>query len=60
MGASGGLSDSYAEVCHVHSSYVGNQPPVTVQVRTPIPSVGLWSLGGEMSVQAFVPLEEPG
>jgi len=54
------LSDSYAQAVSVRSSNVGNQPAVTVQVRAPIPTVGLWSLGGEMSVQAAVPLEAPG
>ena len=54
------LSRSYSTDVSISEATVGGEPGVSVRVRAPIPTVGLWSLGGDMSVEASVPLERPG
>ena len=54
------LSESYSSDVSVSATNVGGEPGVQIQVRAPIPTFGLWSPGGDMSVQAAVPFESPG
>ena len=54
-----GLSDRYARQVSWKDATVAGAPGVQIQVRSPIPTLGLWSLGGEMRVVAAVPLERP-
>ena len=54
------LSPSYSTDVTISEASVGGEPGVSVRVRAPIPTLGLWSLGGDMSVEASVPLERPG
>ena len=53
------LSANYADDVAWEYVAVAGAPGVQIQVRSPIPTLGLWSLGGEMRVVAAVPLERP-
>ena len=55
-----GLSEVYAQAVSVTSTTVGGEPGVQVRVSAPIPALGLWSFGGDVSVTATVPYEQPG
>ena len=55
-----GLSASYATNVSAHSRSVEGRPGVVVSVVAPFPTVGLWSLGGEIRVEAIAALEQPG
>jgi Flp pilus assembly protein TadG len=55
-----GLSSTYAESVTATAVTVGGLPGVRVVVSAPIPTVGMWSLGGDIRVEAAVPFEQPG
>ena len=55
-----GLHPDYARDIDVREVSVAGRPGVEVQVRAPLPTLGLWSLGGELRVVAAVPRELPG
>jgi hypothetical protein len=55
-----GLQPSYARDIEVREVDVAGRPGVEVRVRAPLPALGLWSLGGEIRVEAAVPREIPG
>lgn len=53
------LSPNYAQGVKAVSADVAGQPGVLVTVTAPVPTLGLWSLGGELRVQAAIPREDP-
>jgi len=54
------LSESYSLDVSVTEASVAGAPGVHVHVRAPVPTLGLWALGGDLSVEAALPLEQPG
>ena len=55
-----GLSAGYASDVRVQTTSMGGRPGVQISVVAPVPSVGLWSPGGELRVRAALPRETPG
>jgi len=55
-----GVGSGYAQSVDVRRARVAGQPGVVVTVSAPFPAVGLWSLGGELRVEAAAALERPG
>ena len=55
-----GLGPGYAESVQAGPATVAGQPGVVVTVTSPFPTVGLWSFGGELRVEAAAALEQPG
>lgn len=51
------LSDRFAESIDLNQSAELGIPTVLVTIRAPFPALGLWSVGGEMVVNAHAPLE---
>ncbi|MEX2441274.1 MAG: TadE family protein [Pontimonas sp.] len=54
-----GLGPGYAEGISAGRKTVEGQPVSVVSVVAPLPTVGLWSVGGEIRVEATAPLERP-
>lgn len=54
-----GLGPGYAESVDAGQITVAGQPVSLVSVVAPLPTVGLWSVGGEIRVEATAPLERP-
>lgn len=54
-----GLGPGYAEGISASPTTVDGQPVALVSVVAPFPTVGLWSVGGEIRVEASAPLERP-
>lgn len=54
------IGERYSQDIHVRQQPVGGQPGVVVTIVAPVPTVGLWSIGGEMRVDAAAALEIPG
>lgn len=51
------LSSSYSRDIRVERSTELGLPTVVVTIRAPFPALGLWSVGGEMTVSAHAPWE---
>jgi len=51
------LSASYAQDIQIDRSFDLGVPTTVVTIRAPFPALGLWSVGGEMTVSAHAPLE---
>jgi hypothetical protein len=54
-----GLGPGYAESISAGRTTVEGQQVSVVSVVAPAPTVGLWSMGGEIRVEATAPLERP-
>ncbi len=57
--ASAALSPAYAEGVSARRTTVGGAPAVAVEVRAPLPLLGLVGPAGDLSVEAHALLEEP-
>ena len=54
------LNPRYATDVRAQSGVIDGQPAITIIVAAPVPTLGLWSLGGEIRVEARAALEQPG
>lgn len=54
------IGERYSQDVRIHEQRVGGQPGVVVTIVAPVPTVGLWSIGGEMRVDAAAAVEMPG
>ena len=54
------LGETYAQDIRIREQLVGGAPGVVVTIVAPVPTVGLWSIGGEMRVEAAAAVELPG
>ena len=51
------LSDSYAGDVSLDRSLELGVPTAVITIRAPFPALGLWSVGGVLSVSAHAPME---
>lgn len=54
------IGQTYSQDIRIREQLVGGQPGVVVTIVAPVPTVGLWSIGGEMRVDAAAAVERPG